>query len=104
MKRRRRGPMIALFAGIAVILVVLGLVGLEFGLRNSIKDQMAQEITTSLGSPAQVELGATPSFCRTSTAPSAPCASPPTAPPRRALPGPPRQSTSGLKASDPRAM
>ena len=59
-KRRRRGPMIALFAGIAVILVVLGLVGLEFGLRNSIKDQMAQEITTSLGSPAQVELGATP--------------------------------------------
>jgi hypothetical protein len=57
---RRRGPIIALLAGLAVLVLVLGLVGLEFGLRNSIKRQMSEEITTALGSPAQVELGARP--------------------------------------------
>ena len=57
---RRRGPIIALIAGLAVIAVIVGLVGLEFGLRNSIKQQMSEEITTSLGSPAEVELGARP--------------------------------------------
>lgn len=59
-RRRRRGPIIALIAGIAVVLVVVGLVGLELGLRNSIKQQMSEEVTTALGSPAEVELGARP--------------------------------------------
>lgn len=54
-----RGPIIALIAGIAVVLVVVGLVGLELGLRNSIKQQMSR-VTTALGSPAEVELGARP--------------------------------------------
>lgn len=57
---RRRGPIIALVAGLAVIAVIVGLVGLEFGLRNSIKQQMSEEITASLGSPAEVEFGARP--------------------------------------------
>lgn len=57
---RRRGPIIALVAGLAVIAVLVGLVGLEFGLRNSIKQQMSEEITASLGSPAEVEFGARP--------------------------------------------
>lgn len=59
-RRRRRGPIIALVAGLAVIAVIVGLVGLEFGLRNSIKQQMSEEITASLGSPAEVDLGARP--------------------------------------------
>ena len=57
---RRRGPIIALIAGLAVIAVIAGLVGLEFGLRNSIKQQMADEVGTTLGSTADVELGARP--------------------------------------------
>lgn len=57
---RRRGPIIALIAGLAVIAVIAGLVGLEFGLRNSIKQQMADEVGTALGSTAEVELGARP--------------------------------------------
>lgn len=57
---RRRGPVIALIAGLAVIAVIVGLVGLEFGLRNSIKKQMSDEVATSLGSNAEVELGARP--------------------------------------------
>ena len=57
---RRRGPIIALIAGLAVIAVIAGLVGLEFGLRNSIKQQMADEVGTALGSTADVELGARP--------------------------------------------
>lgn len=57
---RRRGPMIALIAVLAVAALLAGLVGLEFGLRNSIRNQIQQEVTASLGSPAQVELGARP--------------------------------------------
>ena len=40
--------------------MIAGLVGLEFGLRNSIKQQMADEVGTALGSTADVELGARP--------------------------------------------
>lgn len=58
--RRRRGPIIALIGGVTVLVLILGLVGLEFGLRNSIKQQMTEEVATSLGSPAQVDLGARP--------------------------------------------
>ena len=57
---RRRGPMIALITGIVVALLVVGAVGLEFGLRKSITDQMTAEVTASLGSPAEVDLGARP--------------------------------------------
>lgn len=58
--RRRRGPIIALIAVLAVVGLIAGLVGLEFGMRNAIKDRMSQEVAASLGSPAQVELGARP--------------------------------------------
>ncbi|UVE96552.1 DUF2993 domain-containing protein [Dietzia sp. B32] len=58
--RRRRGPMIALVAVLAVVGLIAGLVGLEFGMRGAIKNRMAEEVTASLGSPAQVELGARP--------------------------------------------
>ncbi|KAA0918829.1 DUF2993 domain-containing protein [Dietzia sp. ANT_WB102] len=58
--RRRRGPMIALVVALAVIGLIAGLVGLEFGMRNAIKNRMSEEVTASLGSPAQVELGARP--------------------------------------------
>ena len=57
---RGRGRTIGLVAGIAAILVVVALVGLEFGLRNAIKQQMSEEIAAALGSPAEVELGASP--------------------------------------------
>lgn len=57
---RRRGPMIALIAVLAVIGLVAGLVGLEFGMRNAIKDRMSEEVTASLGSPAEIELGTRP--------------------------------------------
>lgn len=58
--RRGRGPLIALIAGLAVIGLLAGLVGLEFGTRNAIENRIRDEITASLGSPAQVELGARP--------------------------------------------
>lgn len=57
---RRRGPMIALVAGLAVVVLVVGLVGLEFGTRNAITNRIQDEVTASLGTPAQVELGARP--------------------------------------------
>lgn len=58
--RRGRGPVIALIAGLAVVGLLAGLVGLEFGTRNAIENRIRDEITASLGSPAQVELGARP--------------------------------------------
>ncbi|MDV8001570.1 DUF2993 domain-containing protein [Rhodococcus sp. IEGM 1408] len=57
---RRRGPMIALVAGFAAVALVVGLVGLEFGTRNAVTNRIQDEITASLGTPAQVELGARP--------------------------------------------
>ena len=57
---RRRGRTAAIIAGLAVIAVIAGLIGLEFGLRNSIKQQMSEEVGTALGSTAVVELGARP--------------------------------------------
>lgn len=57
---RRRGPMLALIAGLMVVVLLVGLVGLELGTRNAIKDRIGQEATAALGSPAQVELGAQP--------------------------------------------
>ncbi|AVZ40380.1 MULTISPECIES: DUF2993 domain-containing protein [unclassified Dietzia] len=57
---RRRGPMIALIAVAAVILLVAGAVGLEFGTRNAVENRIQEEVSTALGSPAQVDLGARP--------------------------------------------
>lgn len=57
---RRPGRTVGIVAGIVAILLVVGLIGVEFGLRNSIKQQMNQEISATLGSPAEVELGARP--------------------------------------------
>ncbi|MBB1031989.1 DUF2993 domain-containing protein [Dietzia sp. SLG310A2-38A2] len=57
---KRRGPMIALIAAIAVVGLIAGVVGLEFGTRNAVENQIQDEVTASLGSPAQVELGARP--------------------------------------------
>ena len=58
--RRGRGPLIALIAALLAVGLVAALVGLEFGMRNAIKNRMSDEVTASLGSPAQVELGARP--------------------------------------------
>lgn len=58
--RKRRGPMIALIAAIAVVGLAAGVVGLEFGTRNAVENRIQEEVTASLGSPAQVELGARP--------------------------------------------
>ncbi|MEB8325864.1 DUF2993 domain-containing protein [Dietzia kunjamensis] len=58
--RRGRGPLIALIAALLAVGLVAALVGLEFGMRNAIKNRMSDEVTASLGSPARVELGARP--------------------------------------------
>ena len=42
------------------VLLVAGAVGLEFGMRGAIKDNLRDEITTSLGSTPEVELGPQP--------------------------------------------
>ncbi|PTM90356.1 Protein of unknown function (DUF2993) [Dietzia psychralcaliphila] len=52
--------MIALIAAVAVVGLVAGVVGLEFGTRNAVENRIQDEVTASLGSPAQVELGARP--------------------------------------------
>lgn len=57
---RRRGPKLALIVGLVVVALIAALVGLELGMRNAIKERMGEEITATLGSPAQVELGARP--------------------------------------------
>ncbi|MFN3601984.1 MAG: DUF2993 domain-containing protein [Dietzia sp.] len=57
---RRRGPKIALIAAVAVVALVAGVVGLEFGTRSAIESRIQDEVTASLGSPAQVELGSQP--------------------------------------------
>ena len=58
--RRGRGRLIALIAALLAVGLVATLVGLEFGMRNAIRNRIGDEITASLGSPAQVELGARP--------------------------------------------
>lgn len=57
---RRTGLKIAIGAAIVVVLLVVSLIGLEFGMRKSISDRLTQEVTASLGSPAEVDLGARP--------------------------------------------
>lgn len=57
---RRRGRTLGIVAGVVAILILVGLIGLELGTRNSIKRQMSQEISATLGSNAEVELGARP--------------------------------------------
>ena len=54
------GTLLALGAAAVVLVAVVGLIGLELGMRNSIGDRLEREATSALGSPAQVELGARP--------------------------------------------
>ena len=58
--KRGRGPTLALIAALVLVILVVGVIGLEFGTRNAVKNQIQEEITSSLGSPAQVELGPQP--------------------------------------------
>lgn len=57
---RRTGLMIAVGAVVVAVLLVVGLVGLELGMRKSISDRLTEEVTASLGSPAEVDLGPRP--------------------------------------------
>lgn len=56
----RTGTKIAVGAAVVVVLLVVAAVGLELGMRKSIGDRLNQEITATMGSPAEVDLGARP--------------------------------------------
>lgn len=56
----RTGVRIAIGAAVVVVLLVVAAIGLELGLRKSIGDRLKDEVTTSLGSPAEVDLGSRP--------------------------------------------
>ena len=57
---RRTGLLVVLGAVVVLVLLVVGAIGVELGMRKSVRDRLTQEVTTALGSPAQVELGAGP--------------------------------------------
>lgn len=57
---RRRGRTAALVAAGLVLLLVVGLVGVELGLRNSIGERLQREASEALGSTAQVDIGPRP--------------------------------------------
>ena len=57
---RRTGLMVGIGAVVVLVLLVVGAIGVELGMRKSISDRLNQEVTTALGSPAQVELGSGP--------------------------------------------
>lgn len=57
---RRTGTKVAIGAAVVVVLLVIAAVGLELGLRKSIGDRLKDEVSTSLGSPAEVDLGSRP--------------------------------------------
>ncbi|HJC29012.1 MAG TPA: DUF2993 domain-containing protein [Candidatus Dietzia intestinipullorum] len=54
------GTKVAVGAAVVLILLVVAAIGLELGLRKSIGDRLDREITTSMGSQADVDLGARP--------------------------------------------
>lgn len=54
------GALTAIGAVTLVIVLLVGLVGLELGLRSSISDRLEQEVSASFGSNAEVELGPRP--------------------------------------------
>ncbi|KZO58526.1 hypothetical protein A2U19_11585 [Dietzia maris] len=54
------GRRIVIGAVLAIVLLVAGAVGLELGMRGAIKDNLRQEISATLGSTPEVELGPQP--------------------------------------------
>ena len=54
------GRRIVIGAVLLIVLLVAGAVGLEFGMRGAIKDNLREEITATLGSTPEVELGPQP--------------------------------------------
>src|SRR5699024_11372935 len=54
------GTKVAVGAAVVLILLVVAAIGLELGLRKSIGDRLDREIATSMGSQADVDLGARP--------------------------------------------
>lgn len=59
-RRLGTGALVAIGAAALVLILVVGLIGLELGLRNSVGDRLQREATASLGSTAHVELGPRP--------------------------------------------
>lgn len=57
---RRTGLKVGIGAAVVLILLVVGAIGVELGMRKSVGDRLNQEITAALGSPAQVDLGSSP--------------------------------------------
>ncbi|TCW25041.1 LmeA family phospholipid-binding protein [Dietzia cinnamea] len=56
----RTGRRIVIGAVLVIVLLVAGAVGLELGMRGAIKDNLRQEISATLGSTPEVELGPQP--------------------------------------------
>lgn len=56
----RTGLKVGIGAAVVLILLVVGAIGVELGMRKSVSDRLNQEITSALGSPAQVDLGSSP--------------------------------------------
>lgn len=54
------GRRIVIGAVLLIVLLVAGAVGLEFGMRGAIKDNLREEISATLGSTPEVELGPQP--------------------------------------------
>lgn len=59
---RRAGLMVAIGGVVVVVLLIVGAIGVELGMRKSIGDRLTEEVTAALGSPAQVDLGSAPVF------------------------------------------
>lgn len=59
-RRLGTGALVGLGVLALVVVLVVGLIGLELGLRKSVGDRLRQEASASLGSPAHVELGPRP--------------------------------------------
>ncbi len=59
-ERGRTGKRIAIGAAVLVVLLIAGAVGLELGTRNSIENSLQEEITASLGSTPEIDLGPQP--------------------------------------------
>lgn len=59
---QRAGLMVAIGGVVVVVLLIVGAIGVELGMRKSIGDRLTEEVTSALGSPAQVDLGSAPIF------------------------------------------
>lgn len=54
---RRTGMLIGIGVVVVAVLLVVGAIGVELGMRKSISDRLTEEVTASLGSQAEVDLG-----------------------------------------------